>query len=194
MNDPNGFSYYQGKYHLFYQYYPYKTVWGPHALGPRRQQRPCCTGTICPRPWPPTAPSDKDGCFSGSAAQLPDGRQLLLYTSRPQGKSSRTARPGMCRPRASPSEMASTTSSWLRIPCWTKPACPKASAALISRDPKIWQEADGSYSAVLVGQGKTEGGAALLFHSADGFHWEYVTILGRQPRRIRCHVGVPRLL
>ena len=25
MNDPNGFSYYQGQYHLFYQYYPYDT-------------------------------------------------------------------------------------------------------------------------------------------------------------------------
>ena len=25
LNDPNGFSYYQGKYHLFYQ--PYNTHW-----------------------------------------------------------------------------------------------------------------------------------------------------------------------
>ena len=25
-NDPNGFSYYQGKYHLFYQYYPYSST------------------------------------------------------------------------------------------------------------------------------------------------------------------------
>ena len=27
MNDPNGFSYYDGKYHLFYQYNPYDVRW-----------------------------------------------------------------------------------------------------------------------------------------------------------------------
>ena len=27
MNDPNGFSWYKGQYHLFYQYNPYKTKW-----------------------------------------------------------------------------------------------------------------------------------------------------------------------
>ena len=29
MNDPNGFSYNNGMYHLFYQYNPYKATWAP---------------------------------------------------------------------------------------------------------------------------------------------------------------------
>ena len=33
MNDPNGMFYYDGKYHLFYQYYPDSTVWGPMHWG-----------------------------------------------------------------------------------------------------------------------------------------------------------------
>ena len=48
LNDPNGFSYYKGKYHQFYQY-NLRCAVGAHALGSRRQHRPAALGVSAVR-------------------------------------------------------------------------------------------------------------------------------------------------
>lgn len=77
-NDPNGFAYAGGKYHLFYQYYPYEPKWGPmhwaHVTSKdlvHWQRQPVALF--------PDHPYDADGCFSGSGIEK-DGKLYLLYT------------------------------------------------------------------------------------------------------------------
>ena len=77
MNDPNGFSYYRGQYHLFYQYYPYDTEWNSMHWG-HAVSHDLLHWTYLPAALAPDAPYDSFGCFSGSAMELPNGKQLLL--------------------------------------------------------------------------------------------------------------------
>lgn len=78
INDPNGFSLYQGEYHLFYQYHPYSNLWGPMHWGH------CKTKDFIRWTWlscalAPDEAYDGQGCFSGSAIEL-DGKHFLMYT------------------------------------------------------------------------------------------------------------------
>lgn len=178
MNDPNGFSFYHGKYHLFYQYNPYATQWGPmhwgHAVSTdllHWEYLPCAIA--------PDSPSDNGpGCFSGSATEMDDGRQLLMYTSVVSEK----------QPNGEMRDIQTQSVAVGDGLDYEKPACnpvltqkdlPEGYSKFDFRDPKIWREADGTYSAVTVALTEDGSGAAVLFQSKDGFDWHFVTVLAR---------------
>lgn len=78
INDPNGFVYYKGKYHLFYQYHPYSAEWGPMHWG-HAVSEDLIKWTALPVALSPDKFYDKQGCWSGGAVVLGE-RLYLMYT------------------------------------------------------------------------------------------------------------------
>ena len=78
INDPNGFSFYDGQIHLFYQYHPYNREWGPMHWG-HSVTCDMIHWEQLPAALAPDEEYDKAGCFSGSAIEA-DGKHVLVYT------------------------------------------------------------------------------------------------------------------
>lgn len=78
INDPNGLCFFQGKYHIFYQYFPYDLNWGTMHWG-----HATTTNFINYEHHPialfPSVVNDQNGVFSGSAL-IEDEQMHLFYT------------------------------------------------------------------------------------------------------------------
>ncbi len=176
MNDPNGFSYYNGKFHLFYQYYPYDSQWGPMHWG-HAVSDDLLHWEYLPAALAPDMPYDYVGCFSGSAVALPDGKQLFMYTG-----VRKEAQPGggvrdiqtQCLAVGDGLDYEKDP----RNPILTVEDMPENSSPFDFRDPKMWVCEDGTYRCVIVNDRKDgTGGRILLYKSADGYNWEFESIM-----------------
>lgn len=100
LNDPNGFSFYGGQYHLFFQYNPYAAHWDKMHWG-HAVTSDFLKWTYLPAVLAPDSFLDEGGCFSGSAIELEDGRQLLMYTGlTPEPKDCASPEADACDPDA----------------------------------------------------------------------------------------------
>lgn len=181
MNDPNGFSWYGGKYHLFYQYNPYDSQWGPMHWG-HAVSRDMLHWEYVPAALAPDGAWDRDGCFSGSAVTLPDGRHLLMYT-------------GVVRERQANGGYGEVQTQCLAVgdgtdyvkyeknPVLDEKDIPDGGSRYDFRDPRMWQEADGSYRCIVGNRAADGSGQILLFTSPDGFEWHYVKVLAANRNR-----------
>ncbi|MBX9138097.1 MULTISPECIES: glycoside hydrolase family 32 protein [unclassified Clostridium] len=76
INDPNGFIYYNGEYHLYYQYFPYECKWGTMHWG-HATSKDLLMWEHYPIALYPTKEYDQNGCFSGTA--MIENDELHLY-------------------------------------------------------------------------------------------------------------------
>ena len=179
MNDPNGFSYYHGQYHLFYQYHPYDTEWNAMHWG-HAVSHDLLHWTYLPAVLAPDAPYDSFGCFSGSAIELPDGKQLLMYTGvRKEGGLKGKEFQTQCLAIGD----GLNYQKYAQNPVLNTNDLPEGLSPYDFRDPKIWRTKDGGYRCVVGARRMDKRGVLLLYRSDDGFQWEFESILAENDGR-----------
>lgn len=176
INDPNGFGMYKGEYHLFFQYHPYSTHWGPMHWG-HVKTKDFIKWERLPIAIAPDTDVDEAGCFSGSSIELPDGRQLLMYT-------------GVHRKENAQGDMEDFQQQCIAIgdgidyekytanPVITTDMIPEGNNLNDFRDPKIWKE-NGIYKAVVGSRGADTSGEILLYESENCLDWKFVRIIDK---------------
>ena len=187
-NDPNGFSYYQGKYHLFYQYNPYQSHWGPMHWG-HAVSEDLLHWEYLPAALAPDEPYDKDGVFSGCAIELPDGRMLLAYTGvleTTDYDGRRNCRQMQCLAVGDGIDFEKYEGN----PVITSDMIPEGGSREDFRDPKIFTASDGSYRMLTANRTEPDSSQLLLYRSTDAFHWEFAGVFadnkGRFGRMWEC--------
>ncbi|HFI0150983.1 TPA: glycoside hydrolase family 32 protein [Streptococcus suis] len=169
LNDPNGFVYFRGEYHLFYQFNPYESVWGPMHWG-HAKSKDLVNWEHLSVALAPDKDYDKDGCFSGSAI-VKDNTLWLMYTGHIVDED------GTVR---QVQNMAYSTDGIhfekiAQNPVATAEGLPEEVIANDFRDPKIF-ERDGRYYSVVATKHKDGVGCIVLLGSDDLLNWQFESI------------------
>ncbi|KAH9611269.1 hypothetical protein KSS87_008942 [Heliosperma pusillum] len=164
----NGPMLYKGIYHLFYQYNPNGTAWGPPVWG-----HSTSTDMVNWSPQPltmrPEIPANHYGSWSGSATILPGNKPAILFTGiiNPQN--------GQVQDLALPKDLNDPYLKEWYLPTKNNPVMfptPQNEINASSfRDPTTaWMLPDGKWR-VLVGNKRATRGMALMFRSKDFVNW-----------------------
>ncbi|WP_024410278.1 glycoside hydrolase family 32 protein [Streptococcus suis] len=169
INDPNGFIYFRGEYHLFYQFNPYESVWGPMHWG-HAKSKDLVNWEQLPVALAPDKDYDKDGCFSGSAI-VKDDVLWLMYTGHINNEDGTVSQV---------QNMAFSTDGihFEKIeqnPVATADGLPEEVIANDFRDPKIFEK-DGHYYSVVATKHKDNVGCIVLLSSPNLTDWKFESI------------------
>ncbi|MCR5762711.1 MAG: glycoside hydrolase family 32 protein [Treponema sp.] len=171
MNDPNGFVFYNNEFHLFYQYNPYDTVWGPMHWG-HAVSKDLVQWSYLPAALAPDSDSDREGCFSGCAIQNKEGKLSLVYTG-VKKVSENACVQIQCLAEGDGKEFEKYPSN----PVIGSEKLPAGCMETDFRDPKIIKSDDGSYILYAVNKNSSKKGQVLVYKSNDLKDWEFCSVL-----------------
>ena len=174
INDPNGFSYFKGEFHLFYQHHPYSPEWGPMHWG-HVKSKDLATWEHLPIAIAPSEEYDKDGCFSGSAIEK-DGKLYLIYTGNVWTGENREEQLKQVQAIA----VSENGIQFQKLP--ENPVITEAPEGDIHpfhfRDPKVWRH-ENTYYCVLGSRTKEHIGQVLLYKSENLIDWEFMSVMAK---------------
>lgn len=177
MNDPNGFIYYQGRYHLFYQYFPYAPVWGTMHWGHAVSDDLICWDHLGIAVFP-TKQYDCNGAFSGSALEK-EGRMYLYYSGVRYLETDEENIHQAMDGNYETSQAMLISEDGFHFDNWKgkRQIIPvirddRIADAMHTRDPKVWCD-NGNYYMVLGSTYREETGRAVFYKSQDGENWQY---------------------
>ena len=178
INDPNGFIYYKGLYHLFYQCFPYAAKWGTMHWG-HAVSRDLVSWEHCGIALFPSRYEDQNGCFSGSAVEY-EGKLYLYYTGvhydvvNPQNIHKNPNDRYESSQLMISSEDGFTFDNFKRKRVIIPPFADREPADRThTRDPKVWRGKDAWYM-VLGSRTNDDRGQLLFYRSMDLFEWKPV--------------------
>ncbi|SER66026.1 glycoside hydrolase family 32 protein [Lachnobacterium bovis] len=183
MNDPNGFSYYKDKYHLFYQYHPYDTNWGPMHWG-HAVSEDLLHWEYLPVSLACDMPYDKDGVFSGSAVELDDGRHLLMYTGVKETQVKRAKHPQVRQMQCIAIGDGKEYEKYENNPVIDETKLPKGASLVDFRDPKIVKTSDNTFLAYMGSRDEQKSGQILVYESKDALNWKFKSVLIKNNGRL----------
>lgn len=163
-NDPNGFSQFGNRVHLFYQYHPYSTQWGPMYWG-HVVSDDMLSWELKPVALAPDSTADCKGCFSGTALEH-EGKHILAYTGVSNNGTVDIQNQCIAIGDGCVYEKLSEN------PVLTASDIPFEYNIEHFRDPKIWNK-DGMFYMICVLKRKDDRGAMVMFQSDDAKKWSY---------------------
>lgn len=178
LNDPNGLCWFQGRYHVFFQYCPTSSDGvGPKCWG-HYETPDFLHWTFAGVPLQPDTPRDASGVYSGCAVEH-EGCLRLYYTGNvkyPGDYDYITAgREGNVICVESPDARTMGPKQLLMTNADYPDDC-----TLHVRDPKVWRTSDG-WRMILGARSRADAGRALLYRSADGLAWTLEKIVEKSP-------------